>query len=411
MFLGMSAPDVSIDSTQITLLRGGIGGRFGEVVFVIALLLLALFAPGLLGIELDGTGWAAVLGVPIAATFGLFARRIISQGAGSIGVTGGELVIVRSLKRKRIPLVDLVEGRSSPRRGEVDLGLRSGGRVIASVASSEDAERLLVATGLDASKRTMRFELGENTFLTWMTFLLGPVPLVPMTQWIAALTPQPWIAGLLVFSALFVVLFYLVRAIWGPVKLVVGADGVVVDRARRDEFVPYGQVASVTMKHDAVVFHLDDGSRVRARARHLSDVQESELKARIDAAIAAFHHGSSSAEALSQLDRGGRPIAAWRAALAAQLERQSSYRETPLTREQLFAVLESAAAPAERRLAAAVSLSAAGDAEIATRIRVAAEACARPRVRIALTGVAEGAIDDAAIEAALAEEETLVARR
>ena len=89
---------------------------------------------------------------------------------------------------------------------------------------------------------------------------------------------------------------------------------------------------------------------------------------------------------------------------------ETKYRETPLTRDQLLAVLESAAAPAERRLAAAVSLSVAGDTEIAARIRVAAQACARPRVRVALTGVAEGEIDDAAIAAALAEDEASRAR-
>lgn len=150
---------------------------------------------------------------------------------------------------------------------------------------------------------------------------------------------------------------------------------------------------------------LDDGSRVRARARHLDDDQRDELRARIDAAIAAFHRGEGDLEALSQLDRGGRSLEAWRASLRALLDRQSTYREVGLTREQLLAVLESPAAPAERRVAAAVSLSAAAEPEIAARIRAAAEACARPQVRIALAGVAGGEIDDAAIESAIAEDE------
>ncbi len=410
MFRGMSEANVWIESKQIKLLRGRLGGRLGEAAMVIAVVVLALFAPGWLGLHLGGTEWAGVLCAPIAAMFGLSARRIVSRGAGSIGVTDGALVMVQGRERKQISLGDLVEGRSSPRRGEIDLGLRDGGSVVASVASAEDAERLLVAAGLDASKRTMRFELGETTFLTLMTFLVGPAAVMPVTMAILGLVPLRGVVAAFVYCAvfilLFVALFQLVRAAWGPAKLIVGADGIVVDRALRDDFVPFGRLTSVSMKHDRVTLLLDDGSRVLARARHLNEVQQSELKARIDAAIVAFRRGEGDAEALSQLDRGDRPIAAWRTALGALLERQVSYRETPLTREQLFAVLESAAAPTERRLAAAVSLSAAGDAEIATRIRIAAEACARPGVRLALERVAEGDVDDAALEAALAEEKT-----
>jgi hypothetical protein len=49
--------------------------------------------------------------------------------------------------------------------------------------------------------------------------------------------------------------------------------------------------------------------------------------------------------------------------------------------------------------------AAAGEAQIATRIRVSAEACARPQVRIALAEVADGEMDDGAIEDAIAEDE------
>jgi hypothetical protein len=238
-----------------------------------------------------------------------------------------------------------------------------------------------------------------------MTILCGPSVVAPVTILLAGLTPFPWIAGLVLFPALFVLLFYLVRAAWGAAKFIVGADGIVIDRALGNEFIPYGRVASMTMRHDEVSLRLDDGKRIRARARHLDEVQQGALKARVDAAVLAFRAGENAAESLAQLDRAGRPIAAWRAALGALLEQQASYRASPLTREQLLAVLESAAAPAERRLAAAVSLSASGEPEIAAKIRIAADACARPRVRVALSGVADGDIDDDAIEAALAEDE------
>ena len=420
MFRGMSEPDTWIESASVKLLRGRLGGRVGEAAIVIAALVLVVVARSFLvrhGVPLLGGffGTLAMFGAPAAAAIGLARRRSVARGPGTIGVVDSELVIVRGRERKQIPLTRVVEGRSSPRRNELDLTLRGGDQIVAHVASADDAERLLVAAGLDASKRTMRFELGETTFLTWMTFLLGPGAVLPLTRAIFQISPiQRGGGAAIVFSALFVALFvalfYLVRAAWGPAKLVVGADGIVIDRLLRDEFVSFADLASTTMKHDRVTLTRNDGTRARARARHLDEVQQAELRARIDAATAAFHRGEGEPEALSQLDRGGRAIDAWRASLRVLLDRQSSYRETPLTREQLLAVLESPAAPAERRLAAAVSLSAAGGAEIATKIRVAAEACARPQVRIALAAVADGDVDDAAIEAAIAEDEASKSR-
>ena len=404
----MSAPDVWIESKRISLKSALLVGWFGGIAFasvaaVLAVLVVA--APSVFDFRLDSVGWFAMLLVPVAAGVAFLARTLFADGAGTIGVSGGDLVIVQGAKKKQIPLADLASGRANPGRGEVDIRLRGGARIVAAVPQAEDAERLLVAAGLDVSKRTMRFELGETTFLDWMTFLLGPALVLPLTQAIVGLAPMPWIVGVVVFFGLFALLFALVRAAFGPVALIVGADGIVVDRPLRDRFVPFGRLASVTMKHSAVDLVLTNGSRVRARARHLDAVQQAALRARIDAATATFRHGESDAEALSRLDRGGRAIADWRAALRTPLDQQGSYRAMPLTREQLLAVLESPAASAERRLAAAVSLSAAGEAQIATRIRVAAEACARPRVRIALAGVAEGEIDDGAIEEAIAEDE------
>ncbi|MEP7122003.1 MAG: hypothetical protein ABJE95_13880 [Byssovorax sp.] len=408
----MSEPEVWIESNHVKLSRGRLGGRLGEMAIVFGAFVLGILANGLLtrllGHSLGGASLVGVFGAPIATMVGLSRRRTIAAGPGAIGVVGGELTLVQGRKRKQIPLARLLEGRSSPRRNQVDLRLRGGDQIVAHMASSGDAERLLVAAGLDASKRTMRFELGETTFLTWMTFLLGPAVVLPATQAIFKLVATPGIPGAILFVALFVLLFvalfYAVRAAWGPAKLIVGADGVVVDRLLRDEFVPYARLASITMKPDRVTLVRDDGSRVRARARHLSDVQQGELRARLDAAKAAFDRGEGEVESLARLDRAGRTIDAWRDALRALLDHQGSYRETPLTREQLLAVLESPAASAERRLAAAVSLSAAGEPEIAARIRIAADACARPQVRIALDGVADGDVDDEAIEAAIAED-------
>lgn len=60
--------------------------------------------------------------------------------------------------------------------------------------------------------------------------------------------------------------------------------------------------------------------------------------------------------------------------------------------------------PAERRVGAAPALSGADDDDTRERLRVAADTCASPRLRVALDVIAAAAPDDEAIEAALAEE-------
>ena len=405
---GVSAPDVWIESERVrvqsALLVSGLGGVVLASVAA-ALAVLVVLAPDLFGVPLDGAAWSMLLFAPIAAALVYLRRRLRTDGAGAIGVAAGALVIMQGLEKKQIPLADLASGRSSPGRGEVGIRLRSGARIIAAVPRAEDAERLLVAAGLDASRRPMRFELGETTLLDWVTVLLAPVLVLPVTQAIVRFGSMPWGARLVLSLIVLALLFSLVRAAFGPAKLTVGADGIAVDRPLRHRFVPFGRLASVALSPSAVDLVLTDGSRVRARASTLTDVQQGDLRARIDAALAAFHCGLGVALPLARLDREGRPLAAWRAALQAIPEHDGTYRDALPTRAQLFEVLESAASPAERRLGAALSLSASNEAAASARIRVAAEACANPRVRVALARVADGGIDDAAIDEALADDE------
>lgn len=411
---GESEGAVWIESPAVRRVHTGLANRLGWG----ALACLLLSTPlGILATRLLGAGFGnaiiyAFLLAPVLALASFVARRLRRGGAAAIGVTRGALEIVRGRARTRIPLAELASGWSSPARGEVDLVLRRGDTIHAAIADSADAERLLVAAGLDASKRTLRIKLGETTFYDILLILLGPALVLPITESIVKATPFPWWVGVPIFLLLFALLFRVVHALLGPAHVVVGADGVIVEHGFRKRFVPHDRLASVEVKKGNVELLLTDGARVRARGNHLTAEQQGELRTRIEAALAASRRGALAAESLARLDRGGRPLAAWRTALQALLADNGSYRAPPLSRDQLFDVLESAAAPAERRLAAALSLQAVGgDEEVGARIRVAAEACANARVRIALTRVAEGEIDDSTIEAAIAEDEAARARR
>src|SRR5262249_33072149 len=106
--------------------------------------------------------------------------------------------------------------------------------------------------------------------------------------------------------------------------------------------------------------------------------------------------------------RGGRSVRDWRASLREIARRNATYRSTGLSPEDLQAVLESPTASVERRIGAAIVLTeraTEGRSGLLGRIRIAAEACACERVRVALERVAEGELDDAAIEGAISAED------
>ena len=97
-------------------------------------------------------------------------------------------------------------------------------------------------------------------------------------------------------------------------------------------------------------------------------------------AIAAQMVASSSKEALARVAHGG-----------------ADYRMAAMTREQLWALVEGPEIEASARKAAAVALATSNDGSERARLRVAAEHCAEPQVRVALEEIARG--DDVANEA------------
>jgi hypothetical protein len=128
------------------------------------------------------------------------------------------------------------------------------------------------------------------------------------------------------------------------------------------------------------------------------------LLASIDEARQA-HANRDPAPELSALDRAGRPLSAWREALASLLEGTRAYREEPIDRRTLVRVLADVDVPAERRIAAAIALAPQGG-DTAERIREAAAASASEPLRVALERAADGTIDDETVDQAVTHERT-----
>lgn len=155
------------------------------------------------------------------------------------------------------------------------------------------------------------------------------------------------------------------------VRVVVAADGVRAAWFGAGRFLPWTEVANVSVHGATLSLRSKTGRRLRLRARPSSVggphddffAMVERMRRVYDACASAQVHVP---EALA---RGGRAIDAWIADLEA-LGKSAGYRDASVSSESLFAVLESPAAPAAARAAAAVALNAsAGD-----RARIAAVA-------------------------------------
>jgi hypothetical protein len=173
----------------------------------------------------------------------------------------------------------------------------------------------------------------------------------------------------------------------------VGSDGILLHRLFDRRFISHGSLESVTTEGLGVVLRLRSGNVVNLSTGTSSAQLEARdaLVHRIEEAHAAFaaDHGPETAEAL--VAPGGRAPARWLREIRA-LATARDYRETRLDEERLWRVVDDATAPAGTRAGAALALSALDQAS-RTRLRVAAESCAEPKLRVALARVAEGASD------------------
>src|SRR5262249_2234981 len=154
--------------------------------------------------------------------------------------------------------------------------------------------------------------------------------------------------------------------------------------------------ADVRLTSSGVRLVLRDGRELLLRSiTAVSTARFDALKLRIREAMAARE--AAPRQTLEQLDRRGRSIAEWRAALGAIARRGEDYRSAGLSAEDLDALLSSPHATVEHRIAAAVALSVSKHPAAPERIRIAASQCASERLRVALEQVSEGSEDDAAI--------------
>lgn len=156
----------------------------------------------------------------------------------------------------------------------------------------------------------------------------------------------------------------------------------------------------MTTERYGIALHLRSGEIVRFSLGLLASQLASRdgIAIRIEEARLACADDRPSGEAEGFVAPGGRALKRWVTEVRA-LARARDYREARVDAERLWSVLEDAKTSPAARAGAAIALST--DEGSRMRLRVAADTCAEPRLRIALTRLAEGA-GDSDLEEALA---------
>lgn len=325
---------------------------------------------------------------------------------GSVTVTDTGLDVVIDDETRHIPRHTIVDATVAPNQALV-LHLENGEVLTGLFASTAEADAILSALDLDVAKR--RFDA---------SFSPGPKrPIIGILVGLALLLWAPaaeqlftrGVSGLVfLLSALTLVTGWVLGT--RPPRVEVGADGVRVQRVFGSVFLPFEAIAAVLGSGRTLVLSRADGAEERVEVPAGSEAYAEALRHRIELGLAAHADAADAGPRLALLKRGGRDLETWRAHLGELADRDAGYRDLPLSRDDLAAILEAPTTTVEHRIAAALALDSLGAEAAADEIRIAADCCAEPRARIALERILEAELDDAALEEALATEELVGSR-
>jgi hypothetical protein len=198
----------------------------------------------------------------------------------------------------------------------------------------------------------------------------------------------------LAYPIVTLLLYETVKRIGRSAVVTVGDDGIVIRSARR-RFIGRRDIAFATVTPGGAL-SVEEHSGKRTVVTGVL-VDEGRLAAVARLIEQRTGPGAATPDRFRHYERGGRPLAAWRAHLA-RAPNETSYRQSAATVDEAASILRSADATPEQRVGAALALRVAGQPP--ARIRVAAVGAADDRMREALEAVAD-ADDDLVIEKAL----------
>lgn len=317
-----------------------------------------------------------------------FEKREVRFSSEGVEVVGGV-----AMKKDEITHAAFVPARQGV---PAKIGLRTKGATAdVVVGSRESAQALLRTVGLDA--RALRF-FGVAPFSS-PTGRRG-LAIVALTLALSIAAGVLGVPALLVGLLATVVLCATVIALV-PNEIRVGSDGVLVQNRLDATFHRREDVLGAAATSDGIELRLAD-RRVEVPMTSRGGLTELERddQGMLLQAIADMREGAAGDDVGWRLERANRPVDEW---LGSLLGDAVGYRDGDVPNEALHRVL-SGGARASARLAAALLLSRRGTDEDRAKVRIAADAVAEPKLRIALDAVASDAsMDDEKLRALAAE--------
>jgi hypothetical protein len=362
----------------------------------IVALLFALLAQDLVVL----LGVAAYVAAALAPTW-LWSRQWRARRgqlrADEVGVFVDHRLVIA---RKKIPYGHVLE-REGVR--VVRLG-RTFRPVEIEVADEAEADALLRALRLDAERAAAQYTFAYGTWRgAWIRAAKG---LVLSLVGLGAAAFFSLASPVLFFAVLLFVLAAVVHWTLGEiVRVVVGTDGIRIRRlSSRWRFVPFSQLRAAETDGRDVVITLENGKVFRFhspggkgwRPLAFADRGEEGVKVveRITEGIARQTHAHSSGSALA---RGSRTTREWLRALSVSSDQRASFRAPAIPPDELWRVVADPTMATTARAGAAAALQSTLDDEGRTRMRVLADACASPKLRVALETTAS-AKDESELE-------------
>jgi hypothetical protein len=256
------------------------------------------------------------------------------------------------------------------------------------VTGHEQGDEVLAALGLTAQQTKAEFfalmKAGSRTFWAFMAAILMTVGIAVGC---AALFHDA-AAGYLAILP-----FIVASVLLSPSKAIVGSDGILHQMRFDSRFFAWSDVESITPMERGIALLLRNGSRYeiatssRGKANNeYARAGRAALLSRACDAWQAFHTGAVP-DVSTRVARLGRSKEEWIASLK---DREGSFRDAPIRSEDLWKLVESPAAEVTARAGAAAVLANEASEEDRVRLRVAADTCAEPRLRVVLDRAASG---------------------
>jgi hypothetical protein len=281
------------------------------------------------------------------------------------------------------------------------------------VRDAAEGEALLAAMRLDPNHSVARFTMFHGTFrgsLVRMAVGIGLLSTIGLAVPVAVmLATRSAALGLGLMAASSVVLYAYLFNQW--LKVAAGADGLRVKPLLigRTRYIPFTSIVSASIEGRNITIHTRDGTPLRMHhpashgwkwlTRHNDRAHDAaKLIERINERVAA--HGARTDDA-PIFARAGRQTDAWLRDVITAADVNASYRSPAVPPDELWRIVEDTTAPATARAGAAVALRPALDASDRVRLGAVADACAAPRLRVALEAVASSDEDEARLHGAL----------